>query len=262
VPAADAHTPAAEPFVRVFTIPAASPWDQDRAARLNAEAASPLPAPHAAIDVRRLELWSPGQPSRYCAGYLRKSQIKDELRIERFIEGRDVAFTFRSDALTREVRFQRLVDLVIAGMLVIALGLGLVKAINARSETRTALLSEEQSLRGDIARRQEAARDARVAVLLSGLAPEGRGGDDLMRDLSWLARSRRADVQIEDLVWNTGGIMVRTADDSNPIAASDHQVTQIATSEGVTWVVHAVPGTVATGSFHPSILSLPRPARR
>ena len=57
-------------FVRVFQAPAGMPWEQGRAARLEARHGSPLPIADVMHQVKRLGAWSLGQPGRYAYGML------------------------------------------------------------------------------------------------------------------------------------------------------------------------------------------------
>jgi hypothetical protein len=262
MPGVEAPDPVMDPFVRIFGIPATSPWDQDRAAKLDAVLNSPLAESDVAICVRRLGLWSPSDSSRYCAAYLRKSQISDEHRVIRLIEGRDIEFVFRSDRFVRARRARRMTDLALTVAACAAVLLASVKAIEARGDNVLALSGVEHGLRESLARQAEQDRESRFSQELAGASSQGRGGDNLMADLAWIARSRRADVQIDAVLWNGGTITLRTADQSNPIAGAERQVEQVDTADGDVWRVAPRPHALVTSPLDrpPSIVFRGSPA--
>jgi hypothetical protein len=250
------------PFVRFFAIPAAGPWDQDRAAKLNASLGSPIPADDAAICIRRLGLWSPNEPARYAAAYMRKSQISGEHRLTKALEGRDVEFVFRDDRLVRTQRMRRLTDLVLVVVAGVAVLLAATKSLTARSDNALVAAGAKRALQMSLARQTELTREEKISALLARAGGQTRGGDDLMRDLAWVARSKRADSQIEALTWEAGALTLKTADQSNPIASTDRQVSAISSPDGVSWRVAPAPQTSALTSLNrlPSIISRPPPA--
>ena len=226
-----------EPFTRIFAVPAASPWDQDRAAKFDARMGSPLPEQDVVISVRRLGRWSSNQAARYCAAYLRKAQVSTEHRLTLSVEDRPLEFVFRADHFARARRARRLGDLALAFVLAIVVSSALAKSVSARRSNIAMLDRTDRALHANLARQVENERAARNYALILGMNADGRSGAVLMNDLAWIARSKRADTRINALVWNGGALTLKNEDGANPIASSDREVSQVATTDGTVWHV-------------------------
>ena len=101
-------------FVRVIPTPPGMPWDQARAAALEARQGAPLPLIDVAYQVRRLAPWAPGQPGRHAAFYVRAQEVGEALATVQTVDGRSLTVQFVSFAEQRR-RSRRLVRLGIVG---------------------------------------------------------------------------------------------------------------------------------------------------
>lgn len=101
----------AKPFTRVVTTPPALPWDQARAAHLEARHTSPISAGTSgqslSIIVKRLEPWRPKTAGRFVAVYLRGAP-KGALSFDIEVQGRTVRVDIPSRAEQAERLRQRL----------------------------------------------------------------------------------------------------------------------------------------------------------
>ena len=60
-----AERPQPQVLVRVIVTPPGAPWEQARAAKLDAQHGAPLPISELIHQLRRLAPWAPGRPGRY-----------------------------------------------------------------------------------------------------------------------------------------------------------------------------------------------------
>src|SRR5688572_20809131 len=81
-------------FVRTFSTPSGLPWEQARAARLDAEHGAPLPLRDLLHRVKRLSPWSPGAVGRYAVFYVRRRDYRGAFETTVDVDGQPVRVTF------------------------------------------------------------------------------------------------------------------------------------------------------------------------
>ncbi len=213
-----------ETLLRVFQMPAAPPWDQQRAAWLNARHGSPLPIPEVIIDLRRLDPWRPGRAGRFAAAYVRRADVVSELSVTLDVEERPRTFLFRSPATEPARRRQRLIDLTLSALLVLGLSAMGSWAFIQRGENVRALEQAERSARLSLAMRHTALRQTRMVNLLASAGAEGRTGRQLVADLVWVATAKQPNVRLRAIHWQGGEMDVSAQGPVTPFAQADRDV--------------------------------------
>jgi hypothetical protein len=222
---AQAEVAAVEPrvFARSISAPAGWPWEQARAAALEARHSEPLPGGEVAHQVRRLEAWRPGQPARFAAFYVRRGEIGDRLEAEALLAGERHRVVFVSAA--QERRRTRLVASVGvgAGLTVFAAvaGAGVARKTGEAAEARLATL--EAGARADLRKAQTLNRQRRLAAAIED-RDRGPGFDAPLSDLAWSARAKRPEARILAWHWEPGLSAVESRGKESPFVVADRPV--------------------------------------
>ena len=211
-------------FVRTLTAPSGLPWEQSRAAELEARMAAP--AAMAALKYRmiRIEPWGFGKPGRFAAVYLRGGEGLAAYETEVLIEGRAVKVAFLSEAARRGRRLERLRAIVFAAA-PLALVVAAVMAslgIAADREARIEAL-EVKAQRAELLAHRAGAQRAE-AHALQGAGAEGRTLPDALRDLDWLSRARAPAAHVQAVHWENGLMTITVRGDAPPVRASEREV--------------------------------------
>lgn len=219
-----APKPAPQVFVRALTTPPGAPWEQARAARLDARHGAPLPIAELVHQVRRLGRWAVGQPGRYAAFYVRAREFREPFETTVDVDGQAVKVRFGAAGAD----MQRLRGLAAAVVLVVlagaVLGAGVMLALGARSEATAQLEADEQlaASRLKMAQayrdRSNQARDLRVAV------GRARPLADVMADLTWVATSKTPEARIVGVHWEDGLLAVEARGEQPPFLAVDRPI--------------------------------------
>lgn len=211
-------------FVRaVVTVPA-MPWDQARAARLEATLNAPLPLTELALALKRLDRWKPRTPGRFAAVYARHADIGDGLSVAPELDGRPVEVHFPSATRRRaQVRLMAIVTGAATAAVFLLFSVG-ANIWTSRTEAEQRLESLEQQA-------DRRLKDARAAAALSAQARaldamdlEGRRAAVVLKDIAWAARARRADANIEAFHWEGGLFAVEARGEASPFVQSDQPV--------------------------------------
>lgn len=220
----DAPTPVEDPdpappqvFVRAFSVPAGLPWEQSRAAQLDARHGSPLPIDELLVQLRRLDRWSPGKPARYAAFYVRAQDYSAPFETTLQVDGHSVtvAFGARRQDLDR-VKLAAVIGLIIA-LTGAVLGGSLTMALGARSQAQTALDTTEQLVLTK--RRTGLAYQVQIEQA-RGLRREigrARPVEEALADLDWAAAAKAPDARISALHWDHGLLGIEARGPAPPL---------------------------------------------
>lgn len=207
--------PPPKAFVRTLLVPPGLPWEQSRTAELDARLSSPLPAGDVVYQLRRLEAWRPGAPSRYAAFYVPAREVGDRFETFAQVDGRDVRVVFESaDAVRRRARMLGAVGLASAAavfLVVILSGF----AMGRRAELDAKLAATEQAAGVKL---REAAARARLKAqdqALRSWRDKGRPVEELLGDLAWLSTAKVGGVSIEAVHWE-GDLLAVEASAARP----------------------------------------------
>jgi hypothetical protein len=217
--------PVAPPvFARSISAPAGPPWDQARAADLEARLSAPLPLSEVLYQLHRLEPWRLGRPARYAATYVRVREVREALEASVEVDGRrlHVRFVSTAEKSRRAKRFGIVAAALAVGVL--AAGVAMTTALAMRSQTALRLDALEQTaaLRLRQARNLDALDDQTRALNIAHV--QGQSLKDYLSDLAWAAAARSPDAHIDSVHWERGLMAVQMRGDVAPFAQNDRTV--------------------------------------
>lgn len=244
-------------FVRAIQTPPGLPWDQHRAAELEARAGSPVTDPMIRITIRRLTPWRPRKVGRFEAKYERPAPVVIQ-PFERNPTRSDLPSWLRGDdgQLAKWIP-----GAAVAGAVGLSLMAALILGEMRQAETATAAAAMEARLTElEISVVQsEAALRNQALVESAGLT--GRSLETFLEDLGWASRTLAPEAEVSQLGWEEAGLTISTSGSENPFGASDRAVERSgAASTGATiWRVdqatglseEAAIGTTATPTDRP-----------
>lgn len=252
------ETPSApQLFTRVIVIPPGAPWDQHRAARLDAAHGAPLAGDEVVFALRRLDPWRPRTSARYGVAYRRCLGADVSETVEARLEGRSVRFRFGGPiARPREPR----VLIVTAAMTLLA-GLALMGGGFKAREVRAAKTETLERLEANalIGVRQDRRRRQTIAELALVRRADGAGRDfaDLAGDLWWLGQVRDPAVKIQTVLWSRGALIVTGSGGDSPVRSAERPVERLQASagQGVWRIGPPAAPVVRQGLVRPSVVS-------
>jgi len=216
--------PSARVFGRSISVPPGFPWDQAKAARLEARVSSPLPAHEVALQMRRLDAWAPGRPARYAAFYARRADVRAGLSELVEIDGvpLEVLFASPETAARRRTTVIAIAASVAAfvSVLVVSVGAAMTARCDAEEQVSRLELSIDQRTHA-LAVRSKSLNEAR-ALDNSGLAD--RDIDHVLNDLAWVGANKGADVRFLSWYWDRGVMAVEVRGSAPPFSASDREI--------------------------------------
>ena len=206
---------------RTIATPPGPPWEQARAARLEARHGAPLPLTEVIWRLRRLEPWAPARPGRYVAFYVRERELKTRFTAKVEVDGRPTEVEFRPAADQRQ-QARGLAYIGLVALISVGLGAGAVGfSLHTRSEAESRLAAAEQAAavklraaralqkRADAARRLHAAQGAAAPVASA------------LRDLAWASVSRSPEANILAVHWDHGLLAIETKGDASPFSQAE-----------------------------------------
>jgi hypothetical protein len=213
-------------FVRTQATPPGLPWDQARAAELEARAAAPLPLSDVLYQLRRLDPWFIGRPARYAALYMRSSEGGRDVQSVVEVAGRRLKVRFLSAGEKR--RRARLVAVAtICAVGSVALGAAAVQSALASREEAVGRLDAMEL----IARSRTRAANAQEHLRLQGRAlvaagVQARSLDAALDDLAWASSAKTSNAHIDAFHWERGRMAVEVRGEAAPFVGSKRLVVQ------------------------------------
>jgi hypothetical protein len=213
-------------FVRVIPTPPGMPWDQARAAALEARVGAPLPLGEVVYQLKRVEPWSRGRPGRHAAFYIRAGEVGDLLEASPRVDGRPIAVRFQSFAEQRR-RLRKLAvavaSAVVAGLVVVGLA---AAVLGARAKNAERLEAVEQSALHKLKQAEALASLKRQSRVLETRHVRGRSLKDALADLAWAAAAKAPAARIEALHWDQGDLVVEVRGEDPPFTQTDRTVSK------------------------------------
>jgi hypothetical protein len=193
-------------FGRLIAVPPGLPWEQRRAAVLEARHGAPIPIAGLAWQVRRLERWALGAPARFAAIYAPLAAVRDRLEAEVNVDGEPVKAVFVAPqtqaALRRRTALVGGGSAVAALIIILAVG----TALTRRSEVSVSL-TEAEALASTKIRAVENEQRRRLATrTLAAAVDRGAPVETMLTDLAWLSAAKAPDARVEAVHWE-GGVM-------------------------------------------------------
>jgi hypothetical protein len=219
----EAPPPADAPKVLTRTIqaPAGLPWDQYRAADLEARHGAPLPIGEIVYRLQRLEPWRPGAAARYGAFYVLARELTGRLDTTVELEGEQRQVTFLPPGLQlRQARGFAVLVLMAAAM-AFAVTASLGTAFVRRGEAEASLSALETRA---IAKTRVVEARRRVQRQNEALdAQPDRGGRlrDAIEDLAWASAAKAPEARIEAVHWEPGLLAIEARGSQPPLVTGD-----------------------------------------
>jgi hypothetical protein len=211
-------------FSRTIATPPGAPWDQARAAGLEARVGAPLPLGEVIYRLRRLDNWSPGKPGRYVALYLRARDLGDGLETVVPVDGRSVRVRFHSKAEQRRLARRTAVMASGAVLVCFLVASAVASALAVHGTASDRLTAAEQTA---TARLHEARLNERLKAqtrILNTLSAKGATVGDYLKDLAWATAAKAPDAHIDALHWQHGYMGVEVRGDMPPFVAQDRAI--------------------------------------
>ena len=208
---------------RTIQVPPGLPWDQSRAAQLEARHGAPLPMSELVCRVRRLESWTPGAAGRFAAFYVLTRDLTGRLDGTVPVDGRTVRVSF----LTAEGQRHRT-----RWMLGLAVGLGLsgliaVTSLGAvllrRAEAEASLGAVEMRAAGKLRSAQMGGRMKAQNRALDAQLNRGAPLRDVLTDLAWASSTKAPDAHIEAYHWSPSLLAAEVRGDQMPFLATGNR---------------------------------------
>ncbi len=203
-------------FVRSFTTPIGWPWEQARAAELEARHAAPLPLEEVLFRVRRIGLWRPGGEGRHAAFYVLKSMVRGRLEATAEVEGRPYSVAFQSHGLDMVRAGSLAVRWGIGGGLLVLLVAALIVAVGTRAETSARLGLAEQKANGKLRRLEAQEKVRSESSALAQQLDKGARLKDALADVARLSDARQPDAMVEAVYWRPNFVAVEARGEESP----------------------------------------------
>lgn len=208
--------PPPQVFVRAFTTPPGLPWEQARAAQLEARHGSPLAASELQTQLKRLTTWGPGRPGRYAAFYVRLRDYRGPFETTVDVDGRAIKVAFGAGA--QQLERARLVGGALAVLVATGGVLGLGVAL-AQAGKRDAVVAQEtlaQLSAGKLRQAQGYRRSHELARDLRRSVGESKPVSDVIADLAWAASAKRPEARIAAVHWDQGLLAIEVRGEEAP----------------------------------------------
>ncbi len=193
-----------KPFTRIVSVPAAWPWDQARAARLEAQHTSPVSGDDVSIVVRRLKRWALGEPGKFVAIYLRGPDIRNGVRFDLEIQGQRLSIDMPSPQQKAAQANARVWHLILGGVLIGAvLSMGML-TLSRRAAEADRISALEVTMARKAHEAQGILRAKDDALALSQLGHGAHTLDAAVQDLKTLSLKRDSASRIDAFYWNKG----------------------------------------------------------
>lgn len=235
IPAQAVATPPV--FTKVITTPPGLPWDQSRAARLEAVRAAPMAVAQLTLRLKRMTSWRNGRGGRYLAFYARTNALGGGFRASKTIDGRTLSVDFKSKA---QAAAEARLLITLAGVAGAAALLTLTAAITAgavRHSADKALSELERHSAHELRQAQEISAMKRQNSALLEVESPGAPLAEVITDLGWTSRMHRVDVPVEAFHWRPAGFGVEVRGEAQPFTGPGAQRTARPLRPGVwLWV--------------------------
>lgn len=218
---ADAHP---HVFVRAFSVPAAMPWEQTRAAQLEARHGAPLPISELLFRCRRLGSWGLGRPGRFAVFYVRGREFKAPFETVVEVDGEPVKVAFGAGAEQLRRAKSSVLVLILVGFTAFVLAAAPMIAFKARRDAQTRLDAVEQALAAKMRLAAAVERDRRNAGALRRAIGRTAPVGDVLADLAWATRAKDPEARIVAIHWDHGFLAVEARGEVPPFNAGDRRL--------------------------------------
>lgn len=217
--------PSVEPkvFVRTIAAPPGWPWEQQRAASLDARHGAPLPLGEVAMQLRRIEAWRPGQAARYAAFYVRRGEVRGRLETQVDVAGQLQRVTFLAPGEQQRLARRFAYTAIAACVVVAVIFLSIVSAMFSRQEAEAQLQAAEAAASAKL-RQARAFHTLRAQSEALDASDRGERLNTVLADLAWASTAKAPDARIEAWRWQGGLMAVEARGDASPFTATDRLI--------------------------------------
>ncbi|EGF92857.1 hypothetical protein ABI_12950 [Asticcacaulis biprosthecium C19] len=230
-----------KPFTRVIGAPPGWPWDQARAARLEARHTSPVSGDDINIVVRRLKPWMLGEPGKFVAIYLRGVDQRQGLKFDIEVQGQRIAVELPSRQQKTQQSLHRAWILGLGAVTAVSFALMGTMTMQRRVAEAERLTVLETQVKRRAREAEGVARAKADAAALAALDLENRTISQALADLNTLSLKRDPAVRLEAYLWNKGYWAVEARGEAPPVADAGLQRAPKPVRKGV-WLWVAGPG--------------------
>ena len=218
-----APEPAAIPqvFVRVFSVPSGMPWEQRRAAELEARHGAPVPIANLMHRLKRLSGWSLGGAARFVVFYIRTREFTAPFETVVDVEGAPTKVAFGTGAeRAQRTRLIGMVGLLAAATLaVLGGGIGLALGVRAEATARLDLAEQTAQAKSRAARVQQT--HAEQMRLLGRAVGNAKPLEMVLIDLAWASSARAPESRLAAAHWDHGLLAVEARGPAAPFLAGE-----------------------------------------
>jgi hypothetical protein len=216
-------------FARSIAVPAGAPWDQRRAATLDAKLGAPLPLSDVVYKLWRLDAWAFRRPSRFAVAYVRAREIGERFDATAIVDGR--AIRVRLYSMREQARRARVVGIsigaAIAGVLLVGGALAQALATHAEVNAKLAAVEATLAIRERQADTLERLKDQ--TRWLNASHVQGQSLDDALSDIAWASAAKNPAAHIDAFHWERGLFGITVRGDAAPLAETERTQMKVAT---------------------------------
>jgi len=211
---ADAPPPTV--LTRTISVPPGPPWEQARAANLEARHGAPLPISELVFQIRRLDSWAPGRAVRYAVFYVRERELTARFSTIVEVDGRPLAVEFRPAGdraeqvrlLTQGAVFVVVLISIVAGSVLV--GHQVRAAADVRLEAAERLAATRLRQAKVVQKQLDEQRRLEIAVGSSDPVTQ------VLADLTWASAQRAPEARLAAVHWEHGLLAVETRSEVAP----------------------------------------------
>ena len=209
------------PFTRIIHAPPGWPWDQTRAAKLEAHHTSPISGDGITIIVRRLKSWSFGDTGEFVAVYLRTGDTSAEEDFDIEVQGQRLRIEVPSRA-ARETAIREQAWQLGAG-LVIAFALASLSMLawQRRAALEDHLDSADMRVAHEVRDAKTLQRAKADAYALGTLDLKDQTAGTVLQDIEKVAMAKNDNARIDAFYWRKGYWAVEAHGDAPPVKGMD-----------------------------------------
>jgi hypothetical protein len=215
-------------FARSIAVPAGAPWDQRRAATLDAKLGAPLPLSDVVYKLWRLEAWAFRRPSRFAVAYVRAREIGDRFDATAIVDGR--AIRVRLYSIRGQARRARVIGIAVGAAIVSVLLVGgtVAQALATHAEVNTKLAGVEATLAVLEREADTLDRLKDQTRWLNASHVQGQSLNAALSDLAWASAAKNPAAHIDAIHWERGLMGITVRGDAAPLAETERSEIKVA----------------------------------
>jgi len=218
------HTPTI--LTRTISAPPGAPWDQSRAALLEARLGAPLPIAELKFKLKRLESWRPNRAGKFAAFYMRSAEYRGPFETVVGVEGASITVEFGRTSRQLE-RARTVGTAAVMAAVILALVIAAVTgAVSARRDA-AALVDRGEAMAAARGRALTAFNRREAQIAEAKALQKGRVRvSELVSDLEWASANRASDARIVAVHLYQGLFAVEARGSNSPMTSQARPLTR------------------------------------